>query len=245
MKIALISDAHANLRALEAVLSHIAASGPVDAIYHAGDAVGYGPEPTECVERIRKECAASIAGNHDHGVLGLTDIETFNPIAVSAIEWTRENISEGALETLRALPMTHKADAPDMLMTHANPATPERWEYVMSVLNMKSALEATEERFCVIGHSHMPFVTELDAEGRISPHGKGPGKVYINPDSRYLINAGSVGQPRDQDPRASYVMMDGESIEVVRVEYDVEAASRHILEVGLHLALSERLKYGF
>ncbi|MFC1549559.1 metallophosphoesterase family protein [Nitrospirota bacterium] len=245
MRIALISDVHANLRALEAVLKHIAGSGQVDAVYHAGDAVGYGPEPTECVERIEKECAASIMGNHDHGLLGLTDIEAFNPIAVSAIEWTRENISGDALETLRALPKTEKVRTPDMLLSHANPGSPDTWEYVMSANNMQSALNATKERFCVIGHSHMPFITELDAEGRLSPHGKGPGKVNINQDSRYLINAGSVGQPRDQDPRAAYVMMDDESIEVVRVEYDVEATAKHMLEKGLHLALSERIKYGF
>ena len=245
MKIALISDVHANLGALEAVLSHIAASGPVDAVYHAGDAVGYGPDPTVCVARIKSECAGSIAGNHDYGLLGLTSIEEFNPIASSAIEWTRENISEEALETLRALPRTLKVETPDMFLCHANPAAPERWEYVMSILNMKSALEATEERFCVIGHSHMPFITELDGEGLLSPHGRGPGKVLINPDSRYLINAGSVGQPRDQDPRAAYVIMDEESIEVIRVEYDVEAASKRILDLGLHLALSERIKYGF
>jgi predicted phosphodiesterase len=245
MKIALISDVHANLRALDAVLKHIASNTRVDAIYHAGDAVGYGPEPTECVERIGQECAASIAGNHDRGLTGQTSIEGFNPIAVSAIEWTRENISGDALASLRSLPMTHNVEAPDMLLHHANPASPDRWEYVMSVLNMQNALEATKERFCVIGHSHMPFITELDAKGRLSPHGKGPGKVYMNQDSRYLINAGSVGQPRDQDPRAAYIMMDDESIEVVRVEYDVEATAKHMLEVGLHLALSERIKYGF
>jgi len=245
MKIALISDVHANLNALEAVLSHIAQSGHVDAVYHAGDAVGYGPDPTECVARIKLECAASIAGNHDHGLLGLTDVDGFNPIAVSALEWTRENISEEALETLRSLTKKEKIDAPDILLTHANPAAPDKWEYVMSILNMQSALKATEERFCVIGHSHMPFITELDSEGRLSPYGKGPGKVFINPDSRYLVNAGSVGQPRDQDPRAAYVIMDDESIEVIRVEYDIDATVKKMLELGLHLALSERIKYGF
>jgi len=245
MNIAFISDVHANLSALEAVLSHIEKSGQVDAIYHAGDAVGYGPYPTECVARITRECTASVAGNHDHGILGLTAMDRFNPIAVSALEWTRDKIPEETLETLRALPMTSKMEKPDILLCHANPAAPERWEYVMSGHNMQSALEATSERFCVIGHSHMPFVTELDNEGRLSPHGKGPGKVYLNPDSRYLVNAGSVGQPRDQDPRASYVLLADESLEVVRVEYDVEATARYMLEVGLHLALSERIKYGF
>lgn len=245
MRVALISDVHANLRALEAVLSHISSTGPVDAIYHAGDMVGYGPEPNECVDRIGSQCAANISGNHDHGVTGQCDIERFNPIAVSAIEWTREHISEESLKSLGSLPMTVRVEELDMLLCHANPAFPEKWEYVMSVLNMKTALEATSERFCVIGHSHMPFVTELDDEGRISPHGKGPGKVPVKPDSRYLINAGSVGQPRDQDPRASYVIVNDESIEVVRVEYDIEATAEKMLDVGLHLALSERIKYGF
>jgi len=245
MRIALISDVHANLRALEAVLLHIVSGGPVDAVYHAGDVVGYGPEPTECVELLNKECAANIAGNHDHGVTGKESIESFNPIAVQAIEWTREHISKEALESLGSLERARKIEKHEILLSHGSPAFADRWEYVMSVLNMKTALEATSERFCVIGHSHMPFVTELDKEGNINPYGKGPGKVYIKPDSRYLINAGSVGQPRDQDPRAAYVLMDDESIEVVRVEYDIEATSRRMLDVGLHLALSERIKYGF
>lgn len=245
MKIAIISDVHANLDALEAVLKHIAASGPVDAIYHGGDVVGYGPDPVDCVNRIKSDCTASIAGNHDLGLLGLTDMETFNPIAVSAIEWTRQNMDEESMEYLRTLPMSYKVEAPDMLLVHSSPHEPEKWEYVMSVLAMQKALEACSERICVVGHSHMPFVTELDAEGRLSPHGKGPGKMPFNDGSRYLINAGSVGQSRDQDIRAAYVMIDDASVEVVRVAYDVESVALRMLERGLHLALSERLKYGF
>ena len=245
MKIAVISDVHSNLTALEAVLGHIASAGPVDAVYHAGDVVGYGPDPNECVSRIKAECAASIAGNHDYGILGLTGIERFNPIAVSALEWTREHINEEALEALRALHLSQRIAEPDMLLVHATPEKPEGWEYVISALGMKKALEATSERICVIGHTHMPFVTELDAEGRLSPHGKGPGKIFFNPDSRYLVNAGSVGQPRDQDVRAACVLIDDEGIEIQRVEYDIDATAKRMVDLGLHIALSERIRYGF
>ena len=244
MKAAIISDVHGNLGALQAVLKDMNSQG-VEAVYFAGDAVGYGPEPEECIELIVKECVSCVAGNHDQGVTGQTSTALFNHIAVYVVDWTREILSESAMDTLKSWPMTARSDDANMLIVHANPIQPSGWEYVLSQQQMKTSLEFFKERVCVIGHTHMPYITELDLSERLSAHGKGPGKVFFNNDSRYIVNAGSVGQPRDQDTRAGYVLMDDEGIEIKRVEYDNEATAKKIEEKGIHIALAERIRYGF
>ncbi len=244
MKVAVISDVHGNLGALEAVLKDMKSEG-VEALYFAGDAVGYGPEPEECIELLTRECTASVAGNHDHGVTGQTSTALFNHIAVYVVDWTREVLSEDAMNTLKSWPMTVRSDKTDMMVVHANPVKPSSWEYVLSQQQMKLALEFFKERICVVGHSHMPFVTSMNINEELSMHGNGPGKVFFANDTRYLVNAGSVGQPRDQDTRACYILMDDEGIEIKRVEYDNEATAKKIEEKGIHIALAERIRYGF
>lgn len=246
MRIAVLADVHANLDALETVLAHIAKGPAVDAVYFAGDAVGYGPDPDECVLRLKKECSAFVAGNHDQGFTGQTDTSAFNPLALEALRWSEGKVSDEAVEVLGSWPMTARPEGADMHLVHANPVKPEGWEYIMVAQAMESSFGAFKERLCVLGHSHMAFITELDAEGQMALYGNGPDRVPFKPGARYLINAGSVGQSRDQDPRAAYALIDyDEGMQIVRVEYDVNKTAERMVKVGLHLALSERLRYGF
>lgn len=245
MRIAFISDVHANLEALETVLKHIDDNGKVDAIYFLGDAVGYGPDPDACISLIQSVADVSVAGNHDHGLLGITDITAFNPLAAEALQWSEDKISEQNLEVLKSWQLTNYLADESIFMVHASPDVPEKWQYVISVRNMEMAFKSFTGRICLVGHSHIPFVTELNKAGQMIPYGKGPGRVQFADAARYVVNAGSVGQPRDQDPRAGYIIIDDEGIEVVRVEYDFEATARRMVDLDLHVALSERIKYGF
>lgn len=247
MSIAILSDIHANLDALDAVLKDIEARGGVTGIYSAGDVVGYGPDPEQCVQKVNEICKGAVAGNHDHGLLGFTSMETSNPIAKEAIEWSQDKVSEEARAIMRSWPMELDIE-PGIKIVHANPVSPEKWDYVLSVKHMELTFKHLDKatRICVVGHSHMPFITEMeDDTGRMSPYGGGGGKVFMKDNSRYLVNAGSVGQPRDQKPMAGYALIDDDSIEIVRVEYDVNAMADRMVEMGVHLALAERVRYGF
>ena len=247
MSIAILSDIHANLDALEAVLKDIETRGGVTEIYSVGDVVGYGPDPEQCVQKVKELCKGAVMGNHDHGLLGLSSMETSNPIAKESIQWSQDKVSEEAREIIRSWPMVFDTDN-GIKIVHANPVSPEKWDYVLSVKHMELTFKNLDEgtRICVVGHSHIPFITELEGDtGRMSPYGGAGGKVFMKDNSRYLVNAGSVGQPRDQKPLAGYALIDEQSIEIVRVEYDVNALADRMVEMGVHLALAERVRYGF
>ncbi|MBN1449326.1 MAG: metallophosphoesterase family protein [Bacteroidetes bacterium] len=232
MRIAIISDIHANFQALSAVLQDIT-SQLVDRIVCLGDIVGYGADPAACVDLVRDRAAFSVLGNHDAAVLSPHQRSYFNPTALEAVRWTADQIGSAQADWLRQLP--YRVSFENMLFVHSAPRAPEEWDYVFSGMEARMQGRHFFERLCFIGHSHIPGVYSLESDLR-----------EYTPDHRYLINVGSVGQPRDGDPRSSYGLIDtvAGTYENRRISYDVDAAMRAILDRGLPPRLAHRLKSG-
>lgn len=240
MRIAVLSDVHGNLEALEAVLADVDRGG-ADLLYSLGDIVGYGPSPGACLEVIRRRAAVSLAGNHDAAVAGLASLEDFNEFARSAVEWTAARLDAGQLEYLGSLPYLHRER--ELLLVHASPIEPERWHYIHGLADIDEHFAAFAERLCFVGHSHRPGVYAIGAGCSLTRRGE---RESLRAGFRYLVNAGSVGQPRDRDIRASYVLYDtaGESVEVRRVSYPVEKTQERMRAAGLASFLIDRLGAG-
>lgn len=238
--VALISDIHSNLEALTAVLAHIEAQGIAE-IYCLGDVVGYGASPNECLALVRQRCRGTVAGNHDWACVGLTDTERFNPTAALAVHWTQTVLAKEHAQYLSRLPLLLQLESHNALLVHGAPREPQSWQYLYSPDDTMSAFGDFSERICAVGHTHTPFIAERSTEGRMLAHAL---QVKFTDGARYVVNAGSVGQPRDRDPRASYAIIDSEGIRIERVEYDIAGAQGRILEAGLPEALSSRLASG-
>jgi diadenosine tetraphosphatase ApaH/serine/threonine PP2A family protein phosphatase len=239
MRIAVLSDIHANIAALDAVLAH---AGRVDAIWHLGDVVGYGPEPDAVVARLREAGAQGVRGNHDAAAIGGSEIEWFNPEARRAMEWTRTAISAATLAWLAALP--ERATLHGCELVHGSPREPT-WEYVTSVPVARANLAVLREPIGLHGHTHIP-VAFVDQDGRVDVVGPGRDSSLELRGRRALVNPGSVGQPRDGDPDASYMILDQEAGTVSwhRVPYDVVAVQEAMRAAGLPASLSARLAVG-
>jgi diadenosine tetraphosphatase ApaH/serine/threonine PP2A family protein phosphatase len=242
---AVISDVHSNQPALEAVLAAIDEAG-VEEIWCLGDVVGYGAQPDACADLIRQRSAICLAGNHDLAVLGKLDISTFSETAAVAVEWTRENVSEATLEFLRELSPAGARDGVGLF--HASPSDPI-WEYVLSIDQADAGMDAQVQRVGLIGHSHISlFFTRADGAGRGDTQGAqaGDSAGLALESGTWLLNPGSVGQPRDGDPRAAWLELDTEAwtAHFHRVPYDVATAAETILAAGLPSQLAERLGVG-
>ena len=242
MRVAVVSDIHGNRQAFEAVLADIGREG-ADEMWCLGDLVGYGADPDACVQLAAQHAAICLAGNHDLAVTGELSVEEFSRGAEVAARWTREVIAPENLAFLEALePFGH---AEGVGLYHASPRDPI-WEYVLSALLAEMCLDTAAERVCLIGHSHvaLSFVREegdiatgerrLDADEVDLAHGE------------WLLNPGSVGQPRDGDPRAAWLLLDTDRPSAVwrRVEYDIAGAAAAIRRARLPDSLAERLGYG-
>ncbi|MBF0564819.1 MAG: metallophosphoesterase family protein [Nitrospirae bacterium] len=241
MAYAVISDVHSNLHALESVLKDIGDRG-IDEVYFVGDAVGYGPLPDRCLDLLRDNCTVLIAGNHDWAVLGFTSIEYFNENAVAAVNYTKEVMSDEHLEFLESFKLVKSCVERDAFFVHATPLNPENWDYLFSLKDAAVNFEVFRQKICFIGHSHTPVIIEQKSSGEMLIH---KNAAEINPGSRYMVNDGSVGQPRDGDPRASYCVMNSHKIEIVRVGYEVRKTQKEMEVVGLPSRLIERLSYGY
>jgi diadenosine tetraphosphatase ApaH/serine/threonine PP2A family protein phosphatase len=245
LRVAVISDIHANQPALEAVLEAIGETGP-DELWFLGDLVGYGAEPDRCTEIVRERCDVWLSGNHDLAALGEIEVATFSDAARAAVEWTREAASEETLAFLRSLsPQGRRAEVG---LFHASPRDPI-WEYVLSLDQAEAGIDAMAERLGLIGHSHVAlFFTRPEAKRPTYAQGaQADGGTAIEAASgRWLLNPGSVGQPRDGDPRAAWLELDTAtwSARFHRVPYDIAAAGAAILEAGLPGSLAERLAVG-
>ncbi|HSO28490.1 MAG TPA: metallophosphoesterase family protein [Candidatus Sulfomarinibacteraceae bacterium] len=239
MRIAVLSDIHANLPALDAVL---AAVGSVDAIWHLGDVVGYGPDPDGVVERLRGAGATGVKGNHDAAAVGEPGIEFFNPDARRAMEWTRTSVSPGTVAWLRALPETLRQG--DVTLVHGSPREPI-WEYVTSVPVARASLDLLATRIGLHGHTHIPAAF-LEEDGRIEVLSPSDGSELELRGRRALVNPGSVGQPRDGDPRSSFLVLDtdADTVRWRRTEYDVAAVQAAMRSAGLPPSLAARLGLG-
>jgi diadenosine tetraphosphatase ApaH/serine/threonine PP2A family protein phosphatase len=245
LRVAVISDVHANQPALEAVLTAVDEVG-VEEVWCLGDVVGYGAQPDACTDLIQQRCQICLAGNHDLATVGELDISTFSDTAATAVEWTRESVSAATLEFLRGLePAAARAG---IGLFHASPSDPI-WEYVLSADQAEAGLDAQEQRIGLIGHSHIslfftrpPGARRGDAQGAQA----GDGALLALESGEWLLNPGSVGQPRDGDPRAAWLELDTEAwtARYHRTPYDIATAAETILTAGLPSQLAERLAVG-
>ena len=240
MRYAILSDIHGNLEALEAVLAD--AAPRADGVLCLGDVVGYGADPAACVERIAERAEAVVAGNHEHGVIGLLDLGWFNEWARAAAEWTRAQLDDDQCAWLGARPLVHVLE--DATLVHASPARPEDWDYLISAEDGYEAFPAFATRVCFVGHSHRPGTWSLGSSG--PAHEPNATETTFERGRRYLVNVGSVGQPRDRDPRAAYALWDTDvqRVTIRRVSYDLAGARRKILAAGLPTFLADRLLRG-
>jgi predicted phosphodiesterase len=242
MRVAVISDIHGNLHALEAVLAEIERAQP-DALWCLGDHVGYGPRPNECCEAVRVQADLALVGNHDLLALGKTVLEDdFNPDAAAAARWTRGVLDQQALRFLDGLEPAAKTAEAELF--HASPRDPV-WEYVLSGETALAALELTSAPIVLVGHSHVALAIVL-AGRSLEGAAAAAGAEKDLSAGRWLLNPGSVGQPRDGDARAAWLLLDLDAGRATfhRVEYSIEQTQAEILEAGLPPGLAERLSSG-
>ena len=241
-----ISDIHANLAALEAVLADAKEHAqPFDIVWCLGDVVGYGAEPNECIDLLRTLPHVCLAGNHDWAVVGKLDLRTFHEQAAYVVEWTQEHISSQNMSFLRSRPDLLPQE--EYLLVHASPREPI-WEYITDVNVAEENFEGMTATFCFVGHTHVPVVFVQDGRtGNVHvsiPSVNVP--IVLKRDSKYIINPGSVGQPRDGDPRAAYAILDTATATWTphRVEYPIKLTQKKMKSFHFPPRLVERLNYG-
>jgi len=237
---ALISDIHANLEAFQAVLAELDRRRP-DRIFCLGDVVGYGASPNECLDRVRERCQMVLLGNHDAAASGGPEAARFNIYARVAAEWTAKTLTRENREYLQRLPLTSGHE--NYFLVHASPACPRDWEYLLDRFDAEPQFHYFTEPVCFIGHTHQPAVYQADPSGTKSLP---LSDLTLDPSRRYIVNVGSVGQPRDHDPRACFVLYHETAgvIEFVRVPYDIEGAQAKIRAAELPEVLAARLLTG-
>jgi predicted phosphodiesterase len=242
MRIAVISDIHGNRHALEAVLDEIAESD-CDALWCLGDLVGYGADPDACVELTRAHAAVTLAGNHDLGVTGALPLEDFSRGAALAARWTQETIAPDTRGFLEALEPFNVEE--EVGLYHASPRDPV-WEYVLSSLQADLCFDIASHRVCLIGHSHVALSFSRLEGAAATGQTRGADEEIDIAQGEWLINPGSVGQPRDGDPRAAWLELDLDGWRAVyrRVDYDIAGAGAAIRAAHLPDSLAERLLYG-
>ena len=243
MRVAVVTDIHANRHAFEAVLADLEAAG-AEEVWCLGDLVGYGGEPNECVELARERADLCLAGNHDLAVTGALGIEEFSRGAAISAQWTQTVIADENLVFLQGL--APEGEDAGVGLYHGSPRDPV-WEYVLTVPLAERCLDEAPQRIALIGHSHIALAFARPAEGeRVLAASAAPGDHADVATGEWLINPGSVGQPRDGDPRAAWLLLDttAQRAEWRRTEYDIEGAQQAIRAAGLPDSLAERLGYG-
>ncbi len=238
-KYAIFGDVHGNLEALSAVLESMENEG-VTHCACVGDIVGYGANPVECVEKIQALGCKVVLGNHDAGVVGKTDIRFFNSAARAAVEWSREVMDGTSVGFLSGLP--HVARTECFTIVHATLGNPEQWTYIFTPFEAQSYFSYQSDPVCFVGHTHVPCCFSNDPTRGVSR----AASIRLKAGTKYIVNAGSVGQPRDGNPLSSYVIYDivEDLIKFVRVPYDVHTAQKKIIDAGLPHVLAIRLEWG-
>ncbi len=232
MKYAIISDIHSNLEALQKAMS-IIDENKVDEIICLGDVVGYGANPNECVDIVRSRCSTIVLGNHDAAALDTSLAHDFNAIARKAVVWTAEHLTDESKTFLLSLPLVERKE--NILFVHSSPHSPEAWDYIIDSDDAFSAIKHFEEQICFIGHTHVP--------GIYSQRGRAKS---IDRDEQYLVNVGSIGQPRDGNPKLAFGIFDSTAweFELIRSQYDIQQAAEKIYAAKLPEELGNRLLYG-
>ncbi|MFQ5823971.1 MAG: metallophosphoesterase family protein [bacterium] len=241
MRYAIISDIHGNLEALQKVLAEIDKK-QVDEILCLGDIVGYGPNPNECVNIIREIAKVTLAGNHDYAPLGKLDVSYFNPWARSAIHWTADELTQSSRDFLLSLPLKIERDG--LTIVHSTPYNPEEWNYIITIGDAVRNFPEFSDKVCFVGHSHVPII--MSENENVDYHVVRENPLKLKRSTRYIINVGSVGQPRDLNPKAAYAIYDNSKkvYELFRVEYDIAETQRKIRITSLPEFLAERLEKG-
>ncbi len=238
-RILIISDIHGNRAALDAVWAD---AGAVDAVWCLGDIVGYGPQPAACIAWVQAHCALVLSGNHDYAAFDDAVLRDFNPAAAAAALWTRAHLSAEETAYLRALPS--RLDRDNECLAHGSPADPI-WTYILGVADAREAFDAYTQLWGFVGHTHVPvcYVHDNGGTRRVASSAEEPFALNAG---RYLVNPGSVGQPRDRDPRAAYLWYDPDDCAVTwrRVAYDIAAVQEVMRAEGLPERLAERLGRG-
>ncbi|HEX2194917.1 MAG TPA: metallophosphoesterase family protein [Candidatus Limnocylindria bacterium] len=239
MRLAVLSDIHSNLAALEAVRNDLPR---VDEIWVLGDIVGYGPQPNEVIVALQQMGARSVLGNHDAAAIGTIDSGWFNPDAARAIRWTSERIDDNSRAYMATLPEVRTEG--ELTAVHGSPRDP-MWEYVTGASVAAANFGAFSTDLCLHGHTHVPIVFRAD-DGKVAAVASTPDEPVSVRAGRSLVNPGSVGQPRDGNPAASYLVMDTDAdvVEFRRISYDVAATQKAMRDAGLPPRLVERLSYG-
>ncbi len=244
MRYLVLSDIHANLAAFTAVLDD---TPSFDRIWCIGDVIGYGPDPNECIALLRQHDHACVAGNHDWATLGHLDTDDFNPDARRALDWTRANLEEAGRSYLEQLPTSMILD--DFTLVHGSPRQPI-WEYILYAGIAASNFEHLTTPYCFVGHTHAPVMfqeTSRDGTQAVDTFLPAYNEPLELPLGRLILNPGSVGQPRDSDPRSCYVILDTDAHTVLyrRVEYPIEKTQQRMYQLGLPMRLAARLSNGW
>ncbi|MBI3291778.1 MAG: metallophosphoesterase family protein [Elusimicrobia bacterium] len=241
MRYGILSDTHSNLEALEAVLGAVAKE-KVEQLLVAGDLVGYGADPCECLKRLQGAGPVAVCGNHDCAAVGKMDLDWFNPRARLAVEWTMEALGPSDRTYLSGLSFVWKNE--EVTLVHGSLHEPDQFHYIFDPASSRASFDLQETPVAFFGHTHVPGLFAL---GESSVSFQRPATVQLERGRRYLVNAGSVGQPRDGDPRAGFCLYDSESrlLEFHRVSYDVQAAQKKIRQAGLPEFLADRLALGY
>lgn len=241
MRVAIISDVHANLEALKAVAKDIEKSS-IEKVIFLGDAVGYGADPNACVKMINSLCDIKLLGNHDYVSLGLEQPRYFNQMAQESIIWTQNKLSKKSIETISDFDM--ESSFLDYFLVHATPENPAEWNYLLSIEEAEANFDSFAQNFCFVGHSHIPVVFCRKPSGEIILIDEDDHQAV--PGCRYIINVGSVGQPRDGNPDACYVILDTEQRQFGyrRVAYDLAGTQKKMTKANLPEFLISRLASG-
>jgi diadenosine tetraphosphatase ApaH/serine/threonine PP2A family protein phosphatase len=242
MRYGIFSDIHSNLEAMTEVAKAMKADGAIEYLC-LGDLVGYYSNPNEVMELIDSlRCWKTVMGNHDSAVVGQTNLSKFNPPAAEAIRWTQQRLSPRNLQILQGLRL--REEIGEIQLVHASPFQSEEWHYLSQLEDLERNFRYFQGTLCFFGHVHKPFIAEQSKDGRVRILEEG--EKTLDPSCRYLVNVGSVGQPRDGDPRTCYVIYDSQSrqLSIKRIKYDFETASKKTIEAGLPEYLAQRLKTG-
>jgi predicted phosphodiesterase len=241
MKYGFFSDVHANLEALKACIIDFRTE-KLDKLFFLGDAVGYGPFPDECVKLINEVASVKLMGNHDYAALGLMETEYFNQYAAESMGWTKNSISRKTVEIMSDFDIQYTFN--DVLLVHSSPKEPEFWHYILDMDDARESFDFFKQKLCLVGHTHRPYTVYRDQAGEVFLSKQA--EEALTDDRRYLVNIGSVGQPRDGDPRSCYLIYDINQniIRHKRVSYNVKATQKDMAKIGMPEYLIERLAVG-
>ncbi|MCM8799227.1 MAG: metallophosphatase family protein [Candidatus Omnitrophica bacterium] len=241
MRYGIFSDIHSNLEALEAVIKAYRRES-IDIYLCVGDIVGYAADPSNCIQLVKKISSVVIAGNHDWAAVDLFPIDYFNPVAKRAIIWTKTKLSEEEKRYLGSLSLTYRND--NLSLVHGTLDSPQDFKYMDEVFDAEESFKILENNICFIGHSHISGVFVKDDQNKVYYYE--PTHLKLSKNYQYIVNVGSVGQPRDGNPFACYSVFDTEKKEVwiKRVDYDIKSSYKKIIEAGLPVFLAERLYLG-